>query len=106
MPSPIPPTAERRDHVREHHGDRVEVQTIGPSPAGTLLGHTGDPGFLLELTRILHGRCPASWLITIPAVALEAGEELSPAARRGLAEALTIIERLLDDPPAAAPAGP
>ena len=24
MPSPTPPTAERRPHVREHHGDRVE----------------------------------------------------------------------------------
>ena len=24
MPSPTPPTAERRAHVREHHGDRVE----------------------------------------------------------------------------------
>ena len=24
MPSPLPPTAERRPHVREHHGDRVE----------------------------------------------------------------------------------
>src|SRR6478672_9604757 len=24
MPSPTPPTAPRREHVREHHGDRVE----------------------------------------------------------------------------------
>ena len=24
MPSPLPPTAERRPHVRDHHGDRVE----------------------------------------------------------------------------------
>jgi hydrogenase maturation protease len=74
-------------------GELVEVLSIEPSGRGlgAALGHVADPRRLLALTRTAYGTCPRSWLVTVPAADFSLGEGLSPAAERGLEEALRQI---------------
>ena len=76
--------------------DEVAVGPLQPSAGGSAESHTRDAAFLLELARVLQGRCPESWIVTIPAVDRGQGEELSPTATRGIAAALDEVRRLLD----------
>jgi hydrogenase maturation protease len=90
-------------------GDAAEVRPVEPRPpdaaSRSALGHFGDPSLLLALASELYGRCPMGWVVTIPAVDFDLGEGLSPTARRGVADALLAITRLLDAPPAPDRAG-
>jgi hydrogenase maturation protease len=70
----------------------VAVENLTASAGNAGWGHTSDPRWLLGLTAALHGRTPAAWLITIPAVDLGMGEGLSEAAARGVAVAIRRIE--------------
>jgi Ni,Fe-hydrogenase maturation factor len=49
---------------------------------------------MLALARDVFGHCPQAWWLTIPAVKLDFGEELSPVARRGYEVALEQIQSL------------
>ena len=82
--------------ARPDDGGAVEVSRLGPVAARPGLGHTGDPRELLALVAALYGRCPEAWLVTVPTVDLDFGEGLSPAAQRGLSEALRRIRMLCD----------
>jgi hydrogenase maturation protease len=74
----------------------TEVQLRKLEPGGTtqLMAHAADPRTMLALARDVFGHCPEAWWLTIPAVNLGFGEELSPAARRGYAVALEQIRTL------------
>jgi hydrogenase maturation protease len=73
----------------------VSVQPIEAAASDSALGHTGDPGALLALTKALYGRCPAAVSITVPARSFAFGAGLSPAAERGLVAALQQIRILI-----------
>jgi Ni,Fe-hydrogenase maturation factor len=75
----------------------VSVHPIEPIAVASAIGHTGDPGALLALTRALYGRCPAAWSITVPAHSFAFGADLSPIAERGQAAALQQIRDLIAD---------
>ncbi len=49
---------------------------------------------LLALARQLFGRAPRAWWLTIPASRFDFGEALSLQARRGVAQAVTMIRTL------------
>ena len=69
----------------------IAVHSLEPAAVDSAIGHAGDPGALLALAAALYGRCPAAWLITVPAHSFEFGAGLSPAAECGLATALQQI---------------
>ena len=74
----------------------VQWRALAPGHSSQLLAHAADPCTLLALARDVFGRAPAAWWLTIPAVNLDFGEELSPAATAGLSEALRRIKALAD----------
>ena len=76
-------------------GDAVHLQRLEPAASPLGLGHVSDPQGLLAATQALFGRCPEAWLITIPAVNLNFGEELSDTTNRAAAGALLEIARLI-----------
>jgi hydrogenase maturation protease len=81
--------------ARPSHPDGpVEVSALEPGGAGAPLAHGSDPRGLLALTEALHGRRPRGWLITVPAVSFDYGEELSATTARGVAQAVEIIADL------------
>ena len=75
--------------VRAHHlQQRHEV----------LLAHAAAPATVLALARDVYGRAPEAWWLTIPAVHLGFGTELSVTAQRGAARAVREIVRLAEAP--------
>jgi len=94
--------------------DPVQLQAIQPEEAtGTQMGHFCDARCslwepakpspegrcqrqsLLALSQILYHYAPQAWLINIPAVDFDFGEQFSPLAENGITQALKIIEKLL-----------
>src|SRR5262245_57396772 len=73
---------------------QVHACPVVPAWPPSSLGHTCEPGCLLELAEALYGHRPAGWLITVPVAALEHGEGLSELAWRGRETALAEIRRL------------
>lgn len=76
--------------------DDVETRMHRLEPAANphtgAIGHAADPARLLALAQYAFGAAPAeAWMITIPAVDLGLGEELSPVARRGVDRALALV---------------
>ena len=73
-----------------------EVQLRKLEPAGTSqsMAHAADPRTVLALARDVYGHTPEAWWLTIPAVNLEFGENLSPEAQRGLHEATKLIQSI------------
>jgi len=76
----------------------IELRLLGPKAAVGSLGHISDPQTLLKLAHEVYGGCPDAWLVTIPANCVEFGEGFSTAAQRGINDALTRIERWLQEP--------
>lgn len=70
---------------------QVEVQPLSPSAASLTSGHMGDGRSLLALTQALYGHYPKAWLVTVPGVNFEVGENLSSTAEAGMAIAQTKI---------------
>lgn len=58
------------------------------------MAHAADPRTLLALARDVFGHCPEAWWLTIPAVNLGFGEDLSPAAQRGMEIAVADIRKI------------
>jgi hydrogenase maturation protease len=83
-------------------GLEVSVRPLGPAPTRSGMGHSGDPGGLLELARTAFGRCPPAWLVTVPGDRFGFGFELSALARRGVAAAVAEVQRLARERPAGA----
>jgi hydrogenase maturation protease len=74
----------------------TEVQLRKLEPGGTtqLMAHAADPRTMLALARDVFGHAPQAWWLTIPAVKLGFGDDLSPAARRGFDKAVQEIKNL------------
>jgi len=73
----------------------VSFKPITPDEKCLLDTHSGDPRWLLALTKQLYGRAPSAWLVAIPGANFDFGETLSGLARRGMDEALRRIRALL-----------
>lgn len=72
----------------------VQLRRLEPNESSQLMAHAADPRTMLALARDVFGHCPKAWWLTIPAVKLGFGEELSPVARQGYAAALEQIRTL------------
>jgi hydrogenase maturation protease len=72
----------------------VQLRKLEPNEASQLMAHAADPRTMLALARDVFGHCPEAWGLTIPAVKLGFGEELSPVARQGYEGALEQIRKL------------
>jgi len=72
----------------------VQLRPLVPGETTQLMAHAADPRTMLALAREVFGHAPAAWWLTIPAAELGFGEELSPAAQRGLSEAVAQIQAL------------
>lgn len=70
----------------------VQWRELKPNDTSQLMAHAADPRTMLALSRDVFGHVPRAWWLTIPAVKLEFDESLSPAAQRGLAEAVEKIQ--------------
>jgi hydrogenase maturation protease len=86
----------------------VEVIPIEPAPAptsGILDGHAAGPAALLDLAKVLYGRAPRAFLVTVPAEIFGYSDELSTLAASGVGEAVRLLERRvaaeLEAPPCA-----
>lgn len=78
--------------------DAVRLRRLEPCDTSQLMAHAADPRTMLALARDVFGRCPEAWWLTIPAVKLGFGEDLSPEARRGFKRALQEIQILAGSP--------
>jgi hydrogenase maturation protease len=72
----------------------VQFRKLEPAGSSQLMAHAADPRTMLALARDVYGRTPEAWWLTIPAVKLGFGEDLSPEAQRGLEEAVEKIRAL------------
>ena len=72
----------------------VQLRKLEPAGSSQLMAHAADPRTMLALARDVFGHAPEAWWLTIPAVKLGFGEELSPGAQRGLNEAIEKIKAL------------
>ncbi|HUA36897.1 MAG TPA: hydrogenase maturation protease [Candidatus Sulfopaludibacter sp.] len=72
----------------------VRLRKLEPNESSQLMAHAADPRTMLALARDVFGHCPEAWWLTIPAVKLGFGEELSPVARHGYEVALNQIRAL------------
>ena len=77
---------------------QVRLQRIAPGDSTQLLAHAAAPATVLALARDVYGRAPEAWCLTIPAVHLGFGTELSVTAQRGAARAVREIVRLAEPP--------
>lgn len=72
----------------------VQLRKLEPGESTQLMAHAADPRTMLALARDVFGHAPEAWWLTIPAVKLGFGEDLSPDAQRGLERAVEEIKRL------------
>jgi hydrogenase maturation protease len=89
-------TAQRVVFVDAGPDAEVRLQRLTPTSKFLVRGHLGDARELLALTAALHGRCPESWLISVPATDLTFGYGLSQSTEHHLARALEQIAALAD----------
>jgi len=72
----------------------VQLRRLTPNDTSQLMAHAADPRTMLALSRDVFGHVPQAWWLTIPAVKLDFGDELTPEAQRGFAEAVAKIQTL------------
>jgi hydrogenase maturation protease len=72
----------------------VQFRKLEPAGSSQLMTHAADPRTMLALARDVFGHCPEAWWLTIPAENTGFSEELSPAVRRRLKEAVDKIRAL------------
>ena len=72
----------------------VQLRKLEPGESSQLMAHAADPRTLLALARDVFGHAPQAWWLTIPAVKLGFGEDLSPEAQRGFEKAVQEIKNL------------
>ena len=74
------------------------LQKISPakSDRSSGMGHLGDPPWLLAVTHVLFGTCPAAWQVMIPVADLRFGQGLSQVTQEGMEQATRQIAQLID----------
>jgi hydrogenase maturation protease len=83
------------DASRSPATGKVAARRLDPSPGVDRAAHSSNPRALLALALALFGRCPPAWLVTIPGRCFDYGTRLSPAAERGVAEAVARVRQLI-----------
>jgi hydrogenase maturation protease len=73
----------------------IAVEPLMEDCAGSLATHISSPHALLTLSRILYGRSPRAWLVTIEGTRFELGESLSQIARGRVKQAAEHIAAML-----------
>lgn len=73
----------------------VQLRSLEPGASSQLMAHAADPRTMLALARDVFGHCPEAWWLTIPAVKLDFGHDLSPVAQRNLEIGVQKIKTLL-----------
>lgn len=66
----------------------VQLRKLQAGASSQLMAHAADPRTMLVLARNVFGHCAEAWWLTIPAVKLDFGHDLSPTAQRGLETAV------------------
>jgi hydrogenase maturation protease len=72
----------------------VRLRRLVPGDSSHVTTHAAEPRTLLALAREVYGRAPQGWMLTIPAVQLGFGEEVSPVADRGIDAATRKVAKL------------
>lgn len=72
----------------------VQLRKLEPGERSRVMAHAADPRTMLALARDVFGHAPEAWWLTIPAVKLAFGDDLSPVARRGFETAVQKIKNL------------
>ena len=75
--------------------DAVRLSPLRPAVDGGALGHALSPEALLEWTRVVYGRAPEGWMLTVPARSFPFAESLSADAEGALPKARRIALRWL-----------
>jgi hydrogenase maturation protease len=73
---------------------QVQLRRTLPADSGQIMAHAADPNIILALARDVFGNAPEAWWLTIPIEQLGIGEELSPLAREGCADAIGRVKEL------------
>ncbi len=77
--------------------DHVYAESVEQTPARIVRSHSLSPTSLLSLARDLYGHAPRqAHVIGIPAREFDLSEDLSPAARTGVAEAVECVGAMLE----------
>ncbi len=77
---------------------QVQLRPIAAGKSTPLAAQAAEPATMLALAREVYGHAPEAWRLTIPAVRLGVGTDVSIVAQRGVARAVREIVRLA--PPA------
>ncbi len=72
----------------------IQLKPIQPVNDPRVMTHVTDPRSLLCLARTIFGRCPQSWVLTIPIKNVGFGGELSDLATKGFEAAVAQIHAL------------
>ena len=84
--------------------DRVDVAPVKQRRSSTS-SHHADPGALLALMSDIGMEAPEAYLVSVPAVDVSLGEELSPVTRRAVSEAIEEVRRLVRNAESSSPQG-
>lgn len=74
--------------------NEVQLRTLKPNESSQLMAHAADPRTMLALARDVFGHAPEAWWLTIPAVKLGFGSDLSPETEAGCRAAIRHIQSL------------
>lgn len=74
--------------------DGVKLCKLEPGATTQLMAHAADPRTMLALARDVFGHAPEAWWLTIPAINLGFGTDLSPEAETGFEIAVVEIRRI------------
>lgn len=75
----------------------IQIEQIAEAVSSPALGHQLAPATLLLYARLLYGRQPPAWLVTVPGVDFGLGAGFSPAVARLLAGAPRVADQLLSE---------
>ena len=87
----------RLSNSPEDNFENLNVQVRWLKPDNKIItGHTANPESLLALTQAIYGYYPPTWLVTVPGVNFELGENLSVIGERGVTSALEKITQIVN----------
>lgn len=81
----------------------VEVHPVADAHDSPSLGHHLDPSVLMVYARLLFGKEPPAWLVSVPGVDFDHGEGLSEIAVRAIGNAGDLLSMLPQDWPISPP---
>ena len=76
-------------------GTEVSLRRIGVSVSTPGAGHQMSPQVLMAYARLLYGRCPEAWVLTIPGIDYAHGEGFCRVTAAKLADARSMLVELL-----------